>query len=191
MMISTFIFASLIGAISAMFILYFKNSSFSFEEQQAVGTVEQTMTRMVRDIREARQGDDGGWPIISAADNELIFFSDVTNDGRADRVRYFIQGTELIRGVIEPTTVPVSYPQANEKIQIIMSNVSLGGKPLFTYYNGYYPVLPTGNPIPTGSRLLNTRLVTIYLRIDLTPNFSSLPFEASASVHIRSMKDNL
>lgn len=189
--IAAAIFA-VIAAVAAEFsVFYFRNYSFSYEEQQSVGQLQYALTQMVRDIREARQGDDGAWPIAVANDTEFDFYSDVTGDGRADKIRYYLNGTNLMRGVTEPTAVPVSYPSSNETARILATNVNLGGKPLFTYYNGNYPADTVNNPLLPANRLLSTRLVSVYLRIDISTNTGSQPFESSSSVQIRSMKDNL
>ncbi len=189
--VAVFLFVGLVGAVSGFAIFFFKNFSFSYEEQQSVNLIHGAVTRISRDIREARTGNQGAWPIISAGDNEFIFYSDVTNDGRTDRVRYFLDGNLLKRGVIEPTQVPVEYHLSQEKITVIASGIDLGGKPLFTYYNGLYPSNMTNNPLPTQLRLLSTRLVSIYLRSNISGNTINDAYEASASIQIRSMKDNL
>jgi len=189
--VAMFFFGIIVAAVANFTVFYLNNYSFSYEQQQSVGQLQYTLTQMIRDIREARLGDNGAWPIITTNDNEFAFYTDVTNDGRSDRVRYFLDGTSLKRGVIEPTSVPVSYPAANEKVKIVVDNINLNGKPIFTYYNGNYPSDIVNNPLTATKRLLSTRLINIYLRIDISPNQGSQPYEASSSVQIRSMKDNL
>jgi prepilin-type N-terminal cleavage/methylation domain-containing protein len=189
--IAGFMFAVIVAAVAGFSAFYFQNYSFSYEEQQSVGQLQYAITQMVRDIREARSGDDGAWPITTTTDTQFVFFSDVTGDGRTDKVRYFLDGTDLKRGIIEPTAVPVTYPPANEKIKVMVGNINLNGKPMFTYYNGNWPADTVNNPLPAASRLLSTRLVGVYLRIDISSNSGSQPYEASSSVQMRSMKDNL
>lgn len=189
--VASFLFV-LISAGTAVFAVYYlKNYTFSFEENQAVGQAQTTITSMVRNIREARFAEDGAWAILQADDNNFIFYSDVTNDGRPDRVRYFLDGTDLKKGVIEPTTVPVTYPIASEKIYIIASNIYNQSIPIFRYYNGNWPSDTTNNPLAINQRILNTRLVRIYIRININSNTGSLPFEMTEDVQIRSLKDNL
>jgi len=48
---------------------------------------------MVKEIREARSGEDGSYPIVLAGDKEFIFFSDIDNDGKTERARYFLGTT--------------------------------------------------------------------------------------------------
>lgn len=191
LMVVVVIFA-IISAVFAVFAaVYFRNYSFSFEENQAVGLAQATMTQIIREIREARLSETGGWPLSQTDDNIFIFYADVTNDGRTDRVRYFLEGTLLKKGIIEPTQPPVSYPQANEQVRTVADFVDNSGTPLFTYYNGDWPQDSVNNPLAQGSRLLNTRYVSLDLRININPNFGAQPFELTSGVAIRSLKDNL
>jgi prepilin-type N-terminal cleavage/methylation domain-containing protein len=191
LIIATFIFSAISGGVVVFSAYYLKNYSFSTEENQSIGIAQNGMTTMIREIREARLGDDGAWPIIQTNDNDFSFFSDVTNDGKADKVRYFLNGTTLQKGVIEPTAVPVTYPSANEKITIIATNVDTSMGSIFKYYNDNWPADVTNNPLTASNRLLNTRYITIYLRININSNYAAQPFELTSGVTIRSLKDNL
>jgi len=190
-LVAAFIFSAIAALVAGFAVYYFKTYSFSFEENQQIGAAQAGLTRMIRDIREARSGDDGAYTLAQTDDNTFIFYSDVTNDGRTDRVRYFLNGTSLQKGVIEPTAVPVTYPTASEKITTIADNVDMGGKPLFTYYNGDWPSDVINNPLTQSQRLLNTRYLSVYVRINTTSNFSAQPFELTTGVGIRSLKNNL
>lgn len=183
---------TIISAIFAVFAaIYFRNYLFSFEENQAIGQAQTTMTQAIREIREARIAETGGWPLVQTDSNTFVFYSDVTNDGRTDRVRYFLEGTALKKGVIEPTQPPVSYPLVNEQIRTVADYVDNAGIPLFTFYNGDWPADTVNNPLAAGSRLLNTRYISLYVRININPNTGAQPFELTSGVQIRSLKDNL
>jgi prepilin-type N-terminal cleavage/methylation domain-containing protein len=189
--IAVFVFSVIVAGVAAFSAYYLNNSAFSFEETQSIGLAQTGITQMIRDIREARTGEDGSWPIMEANDNEFIFFSDVTGDGLADRVRYFLNGTTLQKGVIQPTAVPVTYPTNTEKIYTIASYVNASSSAIFKYYNGNWPSDTINNPLAPASRISDTRYVTVDIKIDIQPNFSAQPFELTGGVGIRSMKDNL
>jgi hypothetical protein len=190
-MVASFMFAIIAALVAAFAIYYFQSYSFSFEENQSINMAQTGLTTMIREIREARIGDNGAYAIEQTNDNSFVFFSDVTNDGRSDRVRYFVSGTNLQKGVTEPTVVPVQYPAANEKISTIISNFDNGGKPLFTYYNGDWPADTSNNPLPQSQRLLQTRYISVYVRVNISTNFAAQPFELTSGVQIRSLKSNL
>ncbi len=194
-LIAVFIFAAVAAGASLFAVYYFKSYSFSFDEHQLVSQAQGGINTMIREIREIRNADNGAWPIVDAQDNQFVFYSDVTNDGRTDRVRYYLNGTILNKGIIEPTLVPVTYPPANEVIRFVASHVDTGSGPLFMYYNGSWPSDTVSNPLSQTERQLNTRFVTINLRVNLALDTSSTtqtqPFQLTSGVQIRSMKDNL
>jgi prepilin-type N-terminal cleavage/methylation domain-containing protein len=191
LMVAMFMFSAIVAGVAGFSAYYFKNYAFSFEENQQIGLAQYAMTSMIREIREARSGDDGSWPIVQADDNTFIFYSDITNDGRPDRIRYFIQGTELRKGIIQPTAVPVSYPSANESVYIIATSIDVSGGPIFRYYNGNWPSDVTNNPLTLANRILNTRYVTVNLKINQTQNFAAQAYQLTSGVTIRSLKNNL
>lgn len=182
---------SIVIGVAAFTLYYLRSYSFSYEEEQSISTASYTMSTMIREIREARSGEDGAWPLVETNDTSLIFYSDVTNDGRSDRVRYFMNGTDLQKGVIEPTAVPISYPSQNEIIKTIATFIDLDGNALFRYYNGSWPADQVNNPLSLENRILNTRYVTLFIRVNIQPNYAAAPYELRSGVQIRSLKDNL
>lgn len=192
-MIAT-IMVAIIGGVATLFAGYFMQSySFSFDENQNINQAQQAMTVMIRQIRKTRNGDDGSWPIITAEDNNFTFYSDIDGDGRTDRIRYFLNGTMLQKGVIPPTQVPVTYPSQNEVISTIVNNIDTSTAPLFTYYNGEWPDDTVSNPLSGEQRIVDTRYVDVNIRINTSSGSGSIvtPFQLTSGVQIRSLKDNL
>lgn len=188
--IAVFLFSGIVALVAGFAVFYFRNYSFTYEEQQVVGESQAALTQIIRDIRRIRVGEDGAWPIVAADDNSFIFYSDINGDSKTDRIRYFRDGTNLQRGIIIPTSFPPSYPIAQETITTLISSLEATSTPLFRYYDGNWPASTTNNPLPANLRILNTRLVTVYMRINPTPNFAASAFDLSSSVTIRSMKTN-
>lgn len=189
--ISSFIVMSVI-AIASVLVLYTMNSyTFSIDENQAITQTQYALTRMLTQIREARSAETGAWPIEQANDNTLVVYSDVTGDSKTDRVRFFIDGTTLKQGVIEPTETPPSYPLDQEKITTLASALDTSGQALFTYYNGDWPVNTQGNPLILSDRIIKTRYISLYIRIRPNPNTNTQPYQLQSGVEIRSLKDNL
>jgi prepilin-type N-terminal cleavage/methylation domain-containing protein len=189
--IAIFIFTVISGGVAAFSAYYFNNYSFSFIQFQNTSQAEYGLQKMIREIREARSGEDGSWPLVQTDDNTIIFYSDVDYDGKTERVRYYLNGTQLMKGVIQPTGTPVTYPPANETLSTIAYKVDTNGHALFTYYNGGWPTDTTNNPLTAANRLLNTRLINVYIRINQQNARGPQPFDMNANVQIRSMKDNL
>jgi type II secretory pathway pseudopilin PulG len=89
--VTIFIFALAMGAISGLVMMSYRTHSFTWQEAAAIGEARKGIETMVKEIREARVGDDGAYIIEKAEDYEFIFYSDVDKDEAVERVRYFIK----------------------------------------------------------------------------------------------------
>jgi prepilin-type N-terminal cleavage/methylation domain-containing protein len=191
LLLAIFLFSVIISTILFFSLYFLKNYSFSFEETQSVGQTQTALTQMIREIREARTAEDGSWAIVNAQDYSFSFYSDVTNDLRADKVRYFLDGTSLMKGVIEPTAPPVSYPSQNEFFRVLATNIDATSAAIFRYYNGNWPDDIINNPLALEGRLLGAKYVEIYIRMNINANSGSQPYELQSGTNIRSLKTNL
>ena len=75
------------------------------------------MKTMVSEIRTASTANTGAYTIGLATDSALTFYSDTDNDGLKEKVRYFITGTTLQKGLTKPTGSPLSYNALMKKFQ--------------------------------------------------------------------------
>lgn len=189
------------GAISSSVIALYRTHGYTLQQSQAIGEARKGIETMVKEIREARGGDDGSYIIEKAEDFQFIFYSDIDKDEVTERVRYFVEGTDFKKGVIEPTGWPIKYPSENEEI-FILSKYVRNQPPIFKYYNGDWlgeayclqnptSTVCTTNPLPTPARLKETKLMHLYLIINVDPNRPPQNYELSSDVQIRNLKTNL
>jgi prepilin-type N-terminal cleavage/methylation domain-containing protein len=89
-MVAIAVFALTMGVITTFIILSYRNYSFTKDQSMAINEARKGIEIMVKEIRQARQGEDGSYPIEKADDKEFIFYSDIDNDGKVERVRYFL-----------------------------------------------------------------------------------------------------
>lgn len=165
---------------------------FSFEEMQAVEEARGGIDIMAKEIREVQPSENGAYPIVKADDQEFIFYADVDQDGQAERERYFLEETQLKKGVIQPTaTIPVDYPQDQEQVSVVASYIRNGMDPIFYYYNGDWPLVEEGNPLSTPTRLKDTKYMRVFLRINIDPEKIPQDFELSSGAQLRNLKTNL
>jgi prepilin-type N-terminal cleavage/methylation domain-containing protein len=96
--------------------------------------LDQTMQVILPEIRSASQANDGSYPILEAGTSSLQFYSDVTQDGLFDLVRYYLEGSTFKKGVVAPTGSPLAYVTSTEVIRDVVYDV-IPGAQLFTYYD--------------------------------------------------------
>jgi len=189
------IFALAMSFVSALIVSGYRSYNYVFQQASAINEARQGVEVMIREIRQARSGDDGSYPLIQAGDWQFIFFSDIDRDNQVEKVRYFLSGTDLKKGVIKSSGDPPQYVSANEVISTLskyVRNSSLTpAAPVFTYYNGSWPSDTAHNPLPTFTRLTDTKLMHVDLIINVDPNRAPNNYELQSDTQIRNLKTNL
>lgn len=147
----------------------------------------QVLKTMVSEIRTASDANTGAYTIGVAGNTAFTFYSDIDNDGLKEKVRYFLTGTTLQKGVIKPTGSPLIYNSLNEKISTLASNVI--NTSIFEYYDKNYD--GTTAPLSSPVNLPAVRLIKIIMTIEKDPNRLPAPKTFSTQVSIRNLKDNL
>ncbi len=89
-LVTILIFGLIIGVVFASMTGIYKTRTYAWQQSVAIDEAQRGIRTMVREIREARPGDDGSYPIKEAGDKEFIFYSDIDKDGDIERVRYFL-----------------------------------------------------------------------------------------------------
>ncbi len=145
---------------------------------------------IVTELRKAGPSALGAYPVAIASSTGITFYSDVTNDGVRDKVRYFVSGNTVRRGVISPTGSPFTYVDANEKLTTIISGfVSSSTAPLFQYFTSSYAGTSSAMTIPID--IPSLRLVKVTVIIDKDPIRAPSIIVVTSQVSLRNLKDNL
>ncbi len=184
-LVTIIIFTLVIGIISGFIVMGYRTQSYALQQSQAIEEARRGIETMVKEIREVNSGDNGFYALEKADNFEFIFYSDIDLDGETERVRYFVEGTNFKKGVTNPEGFPVQYPIDKEKISILSSYVR-NSPPIFHYFNGEQSEL-----LPTPARLKDTKLMRVYLVINIDPNRSPEDFVLSSDIQIRNLKINL
>ena len=179
-----------LGLVSLQYILG-QNQVAITQNYRSVDDANFAVTTFTKEIRRAGQSEIGSYLLATANDFEIVFYSDSDLDGRNDRISYRLEGTNLIRSIISPTTYPVSYPIGSEVETVLSDIVRNAGTPVFYYYNEDYPTDVTNNPLVQSARLADTRTVRIYLRVNTEANDFENDFIMDSFTNIRMLKDNI
>lgn len=123
-------------------------------------------SQFVRELRDAREGENGNYPLIQAGDQEIIFYSDTDYDTVVEKIRYTLTSGTLTKGTTEPTGSPPTYSSDNEKTKVLTQFIRNGSDPIFYYYNKDWPNDTTNNPLPEGERVSQARLILVSLTVN-------------------------
>lgn len=88
--ISVFVFSCLTILVALAIPTIYRTHSYQWQQGLAILEARKGVEMMVKEIREAREGENGAYPVEMAGDKEFVFYSDVDNDGKTERVRYFL-----------------------------------------------------------------------------------------------------
>ena len=178
--ISVFTIAML--AIVSTLLSFYKTNTYTLEQADAVTYAQRALEQIVRTIREGAYSSQGAFPIVSLAENDFVFYADVDSDALIERVHYYISGTNLMRGVLDPTGDPPDYVGV-ETTSIIAEYVrnTAQGISLFRYYD------EIGSEITNYANWTAVRFVTVNLAVNV--NVAALPNQLtlSSSAAIRNL----
>ncbi|OGM96296.1 MAG: hypothetical protein A3B86_04100 [Candidatus Yanofskybacteria bacterium RIFCSPHIGHO2_02_FULL_38_22b] len=150
-----------------------------------------TLTNMGIEVRSIGPSANGSYPIESASDSSIVFYSDIDGDTIFERVRYFVSGGYLKRGIIEPVGSPANYPLENEKVKDLTANVILppiSSQSLFIYYGLNYD--GSQNPLSAPVDVNQIRLIKATVTADRTPQDIKSRLEYSSMMMIRNLRND-
>jgi hypothetical protein len=154
----------------------------------AQGDARKAFRAAAKEVRAANYAENGSYPVAVATTTSFAFYSDIDSDGETERVRYFISGDDLRRGVIEPSGSPATYT-GTETLTTLASDVDNAGAPVFEYFDASYD--GTGSPLASPPTLSDIRLVRITVIIDKNGDRTPEPQTYSTQLVLRNLKDNL
>lgn len=167
----------------------FKYNGIVWDQLEAQNDGRRVLQNVVDLVRRAEESNIGGFPIESATTSSLVFFTNTDKDADRERVRFFLSGKTLSRGIIQPSGNPPRYSGAEDILEMAhnlannTSNVNL-----FEYYDTAYAGTSTPMALPIDP--VQIRMVKISVELEKDPTRSPVPFHAESMVQIRNLKDN-
>lgn len=156
-------------ALSSALLYFYRTNDFVIKNASVIASAQHAMDATVKAIRTASYSNNGAYPVISIAANQISFYANVNaGDPLTQQVRFFVSGNSLKEGVIEPTGDPSVYTgtEVVTNLTDYVQNITLATS-TFYYYD------QSGNLINNYSQFQNVRFVTINLITDVST--SSLP----------------
>lgn len=158
------VFTSAMLALTTSVQYFYRTSNHAIQEASATASAQRGVDLLVRTIREASYASNGAYPIVSIASNDVRFYADTDTDPFVEELHYYISGTTLRLGVIDPSGDPPSYasPETTSNISDYVQN-NVQSIPLFTYYD------KDGAQITDYAKRGDVRFVTVSLLVDVDP----------------------
>lgn len=184
MLVTVAIFAIIMIAITDSVRFFYRANTSSIEQGYQIVSARRGVEFLVRDAREAQQGDDGSFPILSMGSTTLTFFSDTDKDDSVERIRYTLTGTLLLRNVSDSSGTPPLYTDSGAT-STVSEYVRNGeeGVPLFRYYDG------AGVEITDYNNIGDVRSITVDLVVNILPIRAPDEFTLRSSATLRNLRD--
>lgn len=181
------VFTLIMVAVMSSILYFYKSNTIILEQAYAINSARKGIEFMVRDIREVIYSDEGAYPIISMDANSFYFYSDIDRDNSVERVRYFIDGTDLKKGITESFGDPPQYLDSNEIVSVISDNSRNleQGISVFRYFDN------KGNEIIDYNNISDVAFVKINLVVNVNANRLPDEFTLRSSATLRNLKTNL
>lgn len=163
-----------------------RSNTFAYEQDAAVQNARKANSIMVVEVRKANQSARGDYLLDTVQPQSFVFYSDIDDDNITEKIRYFLQGSTLKRGLIKATGTPLQYLSANETISTVSDYVNNQSLAIFAYYDKNNNLLV--DPV-TYKRSI--RMIELNLKINVTPSRAPLDYYVKSYIELRNLKDNL
>jgi prepilin-type N-terminal cleavage/methylation domain-containing protein len=195
MVVTISIFTVLIFGVSAILNNIFSNSKHQLLSMSNIDQARLALSTFTNEIRNATTGSDGSYPLNQAGDSQIIFFSNFKTGPNGypsvvERIRYYVSGDTLYKGVVLPAGSPSTYNLSFESISSVVSGISTLSAPAFYYYDGNYDGSTSSLSQPVNINQVRFVKINLMVLNQITPaDTSAFPITAGAA--IRAIKDNL
>lgn len=161
-------------AIATTVLYFYRTNAYSLEQSTAVTSAQRGLEGMVRTIREAAFSSQGAFPIVSVSPNDFVFYADVDGDPLIERVHYYLSGTNLMRGILNPTGDPPDYvgTETSEVVAEYVRNLAVGTS-TFRYYDALGSEIASSTTAYTAVRFVKVTL-GVNVNVATLPNQLSL-----------------
>lgn len=178
--ISVFTVAML--AIVTTIMSFYRTNRYTLEQADAVTSAQRALEETVKTIREGAYSSQGAFPIVSIAASDFVFYADVDDDALIERVHYYISGTTLMRGILNPSGNPPDYTGV-ETTAVIAEYVRNTDQGLSTFR--YYDEI--GSEITNYTNWTAVRFVSVNLAINVNPATLPNQLTLNSSAAIRNL----
>lgn len=177
----------LIALVSNIFLFSNQQSGLLSDTDQA----RKLAFQIASELRNAQTGSNGAYVLDTASTSTVIFFSPVVDlDAGIERVRYFAQGGQLIKGVTEYNGS--GYNTSTEKTAVVQKDLANGPNPLFYFYDGDYTGSTTQVSMAMPVNVTQAKFVKINLQIYNKAGVKNTnTYSITSGAAIRNLKTNL
>ncbi len=177
--------AAVSASLLSMIRYFYINNAYVVEATTAVENSRRGLATSLGYLREASYGDDGSYPVASAATSSVTFYSDTDSDGAIEKVKIWAYQNTLYTVITNSTGNPPSYTGGSTATTSIVSYLrNATSTPIFKYYDSSGTQLSS-----TSTPVSSIATLTMTVQIDLNPNRAPQIFTLFGSATLRNLRD--
>jgi hypothetical protein len=178
------VFLAVMLAITTSILYFYRTSDYALNQASATISAERGIEAIIRTIRYATYAGNGAYPIVSIGLHDVSLYADIDGDAGIEKVRYYVSGSSLMRGIVEPSGDPIVYT-GTETSSVVSDNVrnldASVGTTTFLYYD------ENGGEITDYANIGGVRFVTAVVLVDVDPRRSPTPLSLRSSSALRNL----
>lgn len=162
---------------------FYRTNSYTVEQAAAITSAQRGIEGMIKTIREAAYASDGAYPIIALATSSISLYADIDDDPFIERLRFFVQGGALYRGLIDPSGDPPVYtnPETISQISEYVRNEAQSVD-MFRYYD------LNGALMTDLTDITELRFVEATVIVNINPNRMPNQFTLRSTAALRNLR---
>lgn len=188
--VSMGIFILLTFSIAYILITSLRSNDIVMNQLQMQNEGRKVIQQVVDEVRRAESSSLGGYALATTTANDLVFYANIDNDSLRERIRFWLDGTELKRSTVKPSGSPLMYDDNAAIVVELATGLTNAaqGEDVFTYYDGNYIGFGGGLAYPVSTTAV--RAVRVKLNFERDPGKSPEPLRVQAFTSIRNLKTN-
>jgi len=184
------IFSLLALSVGALYNYSSKSNRIIWEQLKTQNQGRKAVQDFVNDLRGSNYSNTGAYPLDTVEDQEIVFYSDADKDNYRERIRFFLDGDILKKGVTVPTGTLLGYNTSTEQITPIVYDVHNTSSAIFHYYDQTYAGTATTSAMTQPVSVTDVKMVGIDLKLERDPTASPAPLYIGTKAMVRNLKNN-
>lgn len=162
---------------------FYRTNTYAVEQAAAISSAQRGVEAMVKTIREAAYSSNGAYPIVAMSTSSISFYADIDTDPFIERLRFYLDGNSLKRGVIDPSGDPPVYTNP-ESISSVSDFVRNNEQSVATFR--YYDL--NGNLMSNLNDIAAVRFVEVTIVVNINPFRLPNQFTLRSTAALRNLR---
>ncbi|HBU06567.1 MAG TPA: hypothetical protein DEB09_00615 [Candidatus Magasanikbacteria bacterium] len=180
----------LVAMSASWFIIHgFRYNAIIWEQLDKQNEGRKVLQQVVDTVRKAEESSLGSYPLVTSTNYQLSVYANIDDDSYREKVRFWLDGTTLKRGIIKPSGSPLNYSGTEQIVELAHDVVNISkNSPLFLYYDESYS--GSENALVQPVEITNIRVIRVQLELEKDPTATPVPLHVEGVVNVRNLKSN-